>query len=373
MLRIHILNVGHGDSIVLEYRREGNLASFAVIDSNCKPDSTPRALELLKSLGAESLSFVAITHPHADHYMGMRAILQYYSKRIDNLYTFPIKRESEYLKKIVAAYQSYSKDTDSQAIQKKSLELAHILLLAKSSAKCWEDPSGTKNSLVAPGFTDAGVSISTILPPARVKGDFFQKILTGSIEPEKKELNHLSMAFLVEYAGHQIVLAGDGTYQNWLYQNKRWSQSGIELSPIAVKLPHHGSKEDCNASVQEVIFGSTEEQQQNPVACISANGKTHPAPEVIDQLVGRGIQPYCTNLATRCGNTRQKALVSEETDPALLRFISSAVVEDEDDIRPCQGDITLEFLPGQPLQVKTQYTNLCPLRGDFDFLSNQVH
>lgn len=371
MLRIHILNVGHGDSIVLEYHGENNLVSFAVIDSNCKPDASPPALELLKTLGAKSLSFVAITHPHADHYMGMRAILIHFSKRIDTLYTFPIRRESEYLKKIVTSYKKYSTGTDSESIRNKSKELAHILLLGKSSAKCWEAPCGARNPLPVLGFT--GVAISTILPPAKVKGSFFQSILDGSIEPEKEELNDLSMAFLVEYAGYQIVLAGDGTYKNWQYQNKGWKRIGARLSPIAVKLPHHGSKHDCNASVQNVIFGNIKEQQPNAVACISANGKSHPAPEVMDELARRGIQPYCTNLATRCGNTRQDNLESKETDPALLRLISSAVVGSEDNIRPCQGDIVLELSPGQPLKVKTQYKNLCALRGDYNFMSNQIH
>lgn len=269
MLRIHILNVGHGDSIVLEYHDENNLVSFAVIDSNCKPGSSPRALELLKSLGANSLSFVAITHPHADHYMGMRAILEHFSKRIDTLYTFPIKRAKSDLEKVIKTYKQYSVETDSNLIQKKNIELAYILKLASSSvAKYWEDPSGTKTSII--GFS--GVTVSTILPPAKVKGDFFQRILDDSIEPEKEQLNKLSMAFLVEYDGHQIVLAGDGTYDNWVYQNKQWPKVGLKLSPIAVKLPHHGSNKDCNATVQEVIFGA--KQRPNAIACISANGKS---------------------------------------------------------------------------------------------------
>ena len=76
------MNVDHGDSIVLEYRASAELA-FAVIDSNVKTGQKPRALEKLEMLGAQSLSFVAITHPHADHYMGMRAIMEAYKGQID--------------------------------------------------------------------------------------------------------------------------------------------------------------------------------------------------------------------------------------------------------------------------------------------------
>lgn len=120
------MNVGHGDSIVLEYHGDNSLISYAVIDSNCKFDSSPPALELLQSLGAEELSFVAITHPHADHYMGMRKILEYFSKRIDTLYTFPIRREREDIKKAIAIYKSFAINTDSVTSQKKLLEWAYF-------------------------------------------------------------------------------------------------------------------------------------------------------------------------------------------------------------------------------------------------------
>lgn len=372
MLRIHILDVGHGDSIVLEYRDEKDTKSFAVIDSYCKSGTEPKALSRLKALGANSLSFVAITHPHADHYMGMRAILEHFANRIDTLYTFPIKKESAYIERVVRNYKKFAITTDSELIRKKSVELAYILKLASSSvAECWEDPAGAKSLLTPSGFS--GVTIHSILPPARVKGDFFQRILDESIEPENDSLNNLSMAFLIEYAGQQIVLAGDGTYDNWHYQSKQWNKIGFGLSPVAVKLPHHGSKHDCDPSVQNVVFGSSASQQKNAVACISANGKSHPAPEVLDELTRRGILPYCTNISTRCNSARQSLLESAGTDQALLRFIGSATIDNEDDIRPCQGDIVLELTPGQPLKVTTQYGNLCALRGDYDFMSTQVH
>lgn len=372
MLRIHILNVGHGDSIVLEFRGEGDKKSFAVIDSNCIPDSSPPALELLKSLGANSLSFVAITHPHADHYMGMRRILEAFSKKIETLYTFPIKKESEHLKKLLLAYKKNAEATTSEKIQKTNLELAYILQLAsKSAAKSWEAPSGIKSLISAPGFPNQ--SIWAILPPSRVKGRFFQGIIDGSVEPEKEELNDLSMAFLIEYGGHQVILAGDGTKASWSYQNKQWKKAGISFSPAAVKLPHHGSKYDCDATVQNVIFGDENDQQPNAIACISADGKTHPSLEVLDGLTKRGIKPYCTNLSTRCGNTRSALLKSEVIDPTLLRLIGSAVIDGDETVRPCQGNIVLELSPDQPLKITTQHNNLCALRGDYDFLSSEIH
>lgn len=369
MLRIYILDVGHGDSIVLERRRPDGASSFAVIDSNCKAGSQPRALSLLQSLEAKSLSFAAITHPHADHYMGMRAIFQYFSGNIENLYTFPIKQESDFLKKVVEAYKEIATRTDDKPLQGKMAELAHILLLARNAAKYWETPSGFHNAIAAPGFDD--VKIFTILPPAKVKGSFFEDVLNGKLQPEAERLNDLSVAFLIEYGGHQIVLGGDGTYENWHYHGKRWPAAGISLSPIAVKLPHHGSKRDSGPSVQNLIFGEGDKQQTEAVACISANGKSHPSAEVLDELVRRGIRPYCTNLAKRCGSNIQSLVSDPNTDPALLRFIN-ATVDDESHVQPCQGDIVLEFEPGKAMTVSTQHKLLCGFRGEYDFLAKMI-
>jgi beta-lactamase superfamily II metal-dependent hydrolase len=370
LLRIHILNVGHGDSAVLEFQGADGSKSFAVIDSNCSPGSTPRALSLLQSLGATHLSFVAITHPHADHYMGMRDILECFSGNIETLYTFPIRQERQDIQRLVSAYKAHAVSTDDKDQQKRSLELAYILLKARSAATYWEDPTGTKTTVTASGFD--GVQISTLLPPAKVKGDF-DRMLAGNLEPENPKLNDLSMAFLVEYAGQKVILGGDGTYSNWMYQANRWKRNGEECSSVAVKLPHHGSKHDCNSMVLNVLFGDEQNQHANAVACISANGKTHPAPEVLDEIVRRGIRPYCTNLARRCGANRRNLVTAQQTDPVLLRLLNSASVDTDSSSQSCQGDIVLELSIGEPLKVATQHANLCPLRGDFDFLGGLIH
>ena len=300
----------------------------------------------------------------------MREIFQNFKGKIQNLYTFPMRQDSDFLRKVVEAYKTIATNTDSKTLQGKMLELGHILALAKKAAVNWETPNGIFSTIAAPGFN--GVKISTILPPSRTKGDFFQNVLKGKFQPEANNLNDLSLAFLVEYGEHQIVLGGDGTYGNWNYQRKRWEAAGISLSPKAVKLPHHGSKKDSGPLIQNALFGAPKDQQKDAIACISANGKTHPSTEVLDQLVKRGIRPYCTNLAKRCGSNIQAVISNAATNPSLLRFINSAVV-DETNTQPCQGDIVLEFELGKPMVVKTQHKNLCSLRGDYDFLTKMIH
>jgi glyoxylase-like metal-dependent hydrolase (beta-lactamase superfamily II) len=68
MLTFHILNVLHGLSVVVEYKSEHD-SFYGVIDSNSGAGETPKALVKLRELGATSLSFLCLTHPHRDHFI----------------------------------------------------------------------------------------------------------------------------------------------------------------------------------------------------------------------------------------------------------------------------------------------------------------
>lgn len=354
---------------MLEYRASAELA-FAVIDSNVQTGQKPRALEKLEMLGAQSLSFVAITHPHADHYMGMRAIMEAYKGQIDNIYTFPIDKDRERLRKLAEVYKRTIDATDSETVSIQAAEFIHILRLAKG-IKVWETPTGTINQLPAPGFLD--VRIHSILPPARVKGDYFQAIATGKLQLETPRQNELSMAFLIQYRGFNIVLGGDGTYGNWLYQGKRLTALGVTLASAAVKLPHHGSKLNCHDKVLNLLYQGSALTEKAPIACISANGISHPDPEVLDNVRKRGIKPYCTNLAKRCGANVYELIQDPNVNPVLIRYINSVAVDSSNKTKQaCQGDITIRIDDENLFSVETQYQNLCPLRGDYDFLGNII-
>ena len=89
MLRFHFLNVGQGSSTIVE-REENGKHHFGVIDSNCRRAEENEVLRKLTSLGAKKLSFVMLTHPHADHYAGMSDILHRFQRRIGAFYVFDV-------------------------------------------------------------------------------------------------------------------------------------------------------------------------------------------------------------------------------------------------------------------------------------------
>jgi len=361
VLDIWILNVGHGDSIILHLHGD-EADTFAVIDSNTEGTQPPRALEKLYSLGADRLSFVALTHPHADHYSGLREICRQFSGRISNFYCFPfgpfVKGR---LKKLAEAYAAALNKTDSERFRRNLKEF--ILLMTQVNQdfgeEKWIELDGHFNDIFPEGFK--GVDIISILPPADAKGYFMQLLDHGSLDHvgNRSKENDLSAAFLVRFGGAEIVLGGDGTTTNWLKLAKAWSRKDWNLSADAVKLPHHGSKGDNPPKVLDNFFGDG-----HRIGVISANGRSHPHADVLASLDELNIKPYCTNLSQHCGGKFREQFSAPELAPRLLRFISTMREPSPSFKNPCQGDICLSISDNGEVTVTSEFDNACPYRAD---------
>jgi beta-lactamase superfamily II metal-dependent hydrolase len=356
LLAFHILNVGHGDSIVVEYSDSG-ARHFGLVDS-CAPNGHQNAaLSKLKSLGASRLSFLAITHPHADHFTGVGDILDHFSGNIDLILSFPVSKSQQRIKRIAEKINAVRKASSSATISRIAADL--IKFLALSSKYEWQAPTGMLGRICAPGFTPA-VEILHILPPSKVKGSIFTSIDQGHFEPNDERHNDLSLAMIFKFAGHSFVLGADGAVANWLYQERQLQRA--PLSASGAKLPHHGSQHDCSSEVIDFIFGGGPLER---IAVISADGRSHPHEDVLADLARKGIKPYCTGLATVCGGNKVVSHLGAATLPPPLRsFIQSTVVPRSS---PCQGDIAIFIDRGGKISVDREYSAACTYRGDFAF------
>jgi len=371
LLTFHFLNVNHGDSIVIEYQNDIEKV-FGVIDSNIvDPHSPPPALEKLKSLGAKKLSFIALTHPHADHYSGLSQIIDYYKNNISNFYSFPLDAFIPgRLKDIAKIYQKIHDNVDSPTLKRTLNEFVKILLFAKKyiGLDKWQEPNGCDNKIAPEGFK--GVSISVILPHPRYKGPYFQMIEQQSDEIiALEQLNNLSMAFQITYGDFEIILGGDGTNLSWSDHIKYSQNRGIQFGGDIVKLPHHGSHIDCTKRNIKHLFKDGDGRK---IACISANGRSHPHPDIFKILSKIKIDPYCTNLSKICGANIKEFEIIPEITPVLNRFICSVGEPGRKGIQPCQGDITINIHKNGHVEVTPQYNNMCQYRGDFDFLMSEL-
>ncbi|WP_298254720.1 hypothetical protein [Bradyrhizobium sp.] len=368
MLTFHFLNVGHGSSTVVEFCH-GGTTSFGVIDSNLRPgDREPRALEKLRELGATSLSFVSMTHPHKDHYLGLSAIFEAFS--VESFYSGPMGslfQNRERLKKYAEKLLKVVNRTDGSSQRNAAYELVKIIRLATTRADSrqmeWLELAGDQATLAPSGF--AGVEVATILPPAKVRGDYIQRIEKQDLEivGTPKE-NDISLAFEFVYSGCKVVIGGDGTISNWSDRRRYERNRGQPIGAQIVNLPHHGSRHDCPPLVIDQLFGSGAKK----IGVTSANGLSHPSPETIQYLETCGIKPYCTNLMPVCGANAQQLLTLPGLDPPIARWVRE--VANIGTMQTCQGDIRVSIEDDGTFEVEPQIRNLCGFRGEFAALMN---
>ena len=72
-LTVHYIDVGQGDSILLESK--GN---FALIDAGEK-EYGPVVCDYLKAVGVDAIDYVIATHPHSDHIGGLADVINSYN------------------------------------------------------------------------------------------------------------------------------------------------------------------------------------------------------------------------------------------------------------------------------------------------------
>lgn len=71
--KVHVIDIGQGDAVLLEESGE-----FALIDAG-PPEGRDNLLDYLDAVGVKTLRYVFMTHPHADHYAGMQAVIERYT------------------------------------------------------------------------------------------------------------------------------------------------------------------------------------------------------------------------------------------------------------------------------------------------------
>ena len=97
-LLVHVLNVGDGDAIVIEFPEVDGDRRYGLVDCY----SSKKTLDYLAKLGITELEFVCATHPHYDHIRGMPALLDAYKGRIMDFWDSGFRHTSLTYDKVIA-------------------------------------------------------------------------------------------------------------------------------------------------------------------------------------------------------------------------------------------------------------------------------
>ncbi|MDT8719391.1 MBL fold metallo-hydrolase [Clostridium sp. 19966] len=192
-LKVHYIDVGQGDSILIQQGTANML-----IDTGTN-ESTDRLLKYLQDEKIDKLDYLILTHPHEDHIGGADAIINKY--KINNLY----------MPKITANTKTF-KDTVS-AIKKNGLTASQ--------------PKVGDNFKL---------------------GDADCKVL-GPINSDKENLNTYSIAIKITFGENKFLFTGDSEASNEADMIK----AGLDLSADVLKVGHHGSSTSTSKEFLEKV------------------------------------------------------------------------------------------------------------------------
>lgn len=235
-LQVSFLNVGQGDSILIETPQDRNI----LVDGG--PDD-----KVLTGLGRNlpfwerSIDLAILTHPHRDHLSGLLQVMERYkTERV--LYT-GVEYSSRLYKKWKELLRG--EDVDIKFVQERS--------------------------------------------DIRLGQDCRLRILHPSTDKEHKEVskvNNSSIVSRLSCAGRSFLLTGDieSGVKNKL------ASSSAQLGSEVLKLSHHGAGERSeNGSFLEQV------SPEVAVASVGENDHGHPDKEYLEQLRKRGIKVLRTD------------------------------------------------------------------------------
>lgn len=75
MVNVTFKNVGQGDSIVIEWQKD-SINKVGIVDCNLVHNANP-ILEHIIAFNYQEIEFIILSHPHYDHFSGLRELLEY--------------------------------------------------------------------------------------------------------------------------------------------------------------------------------------------------------------------------------------------------------------------------------------------------------
>jgi len=242
MLSIHVLNIGDGDSVVIELPKEGNERSHIVVDSS----RGGKTLKCLEKLGATNLKLVVATHPHSDHVNGLTGVMRKYSN-IEQFWDSGFRHTSDPWYKLI------------EYLKKDRPEIIFI-----------RPTSGLTVSM-------SGVEITVLAPSIYMRNRY---------DTYGVNINNSSIVLKLSYGGKTMILGADAQWDSWgkiteefphyektsnPSQHIKLEETFNPLQSVFIKVSHHGSKRGTSLELIERLS-----PEHAAVSCGSPSRYEHP-------------------------------------------------------------------------------------------------
>jgi competence protein ComEC len=241
IFRIHFVNVGHGDAIILEFPdypdfgdETTKYAHYGIVDTGTTGDTKDFIVKYLETLiklrNLEyRIDFVCVTHPHADHYGGLKSLLDGFDGKIRQFWDSGFR----------TAAINYNKRLEKIAKDNR-------ILFVRPAA-------GTE-------FEFGEVRIYTLAPSLDLRNRF---------DTYGVNRNNASIVLKLQFNDSIAILAGDAPFDSWgkiveefprsskitFHTNASVTRSegNNQLNCQLLKVSHHGSKHGTSLEYLEKL------------------------------------------------------------------------------------------------------------------------
>jgi hypothetical protein len=303
---VHILGPGFGESIVLELPdgTVGVIDTFLVggaSNRRCPP------LELLRNqFPGQRLSFLAITHPHADHCRGASSLVQELDRKA-HLWLFETHDLLDlqlYFRRVHERRQRDRTESDVGA-ETGSIGRELVALCDFASRHPNARPLRPDETFL---ISDRQVAVTFLTPEFNAVKPYKQSLKRNlkSIVSDGPELNRnweandldhnlVSGAILIQHGATRLLFLADAVGPVWNgWQQRTKSQPDSQFAPVhLIKVSHHGSDNGFHAPLFESACA-----EGNAVAVVTPFDRQRsplPPPNGTE-LLGAGVREIlCTN------------------------------------------------------------------------------
>lgn len=249
MLGILVFGPGHGEAIVVMFPD----ATLAVIDG-CREPSNPLGdpvsgfIDEWHQAHPElhgRIRFVALTHPHADHYGGLGKLIERHAEKIDRIWS-TLPTGDRHARSIL----KYMEMTDGvMEPEYNGLERVHDAM-RKNLKKMEILQRGPHNTtIVDTKMGNKKLQVSCLAPSSqdilRAQGDLVDTLRRAHDSDLRPRSNHdanlISSALLIKWGDSQVLLGGDVLCAHGSHQGWGRAAEGIKGKVQVVKAAHHAS------------------------------------------------------------------------------------------------------------------------------------
>jgi beta-lactamase superfamily II metal-dependent hydrolase len=357
-LAVHVLDVGHGDSILLRFP---DSCSFGIVDCHRHPTAEegggPKALahfrRLIDAGEKPVVEFACLTHPHLDHYDGLATLLEGVMAA-----GVPIKQFWDFgpARPVAEAYRRLAQKTRTDEEQQRASELEHLCRVKRllQARGCDYRP------LLAPApsfWQGHGVFLDIIAPDSWLAADYINYWLQeredrkeyGRGNPDVKNHNTISSALRLRYGQFQVLLGGDVTNTTW--EAILADRGRNDPSCHALKISHHGSAEG-NFPSGMPLWPALAPRGRRLTALISGGyRRSLPHADTLASLRQAGCNVYCTGPVVQCNLTPY----SPPDEPVLAPYLGLFEIEEGEVEELGHGDIVLYGYESGRCRVITQF------------------